>query len=238
MSSTTPHKIRPKVVIVIPALNEERAIGKVLDDIPRQYVSEVIVVDNGSTDRTPEIAREKGARVVYEPRRGYGSACYAGFKAVPPDTDIVVFMDGDYSDHPEELPLILEPILRGEADLVIGSRMRGKRERGALPPHSLFGNWLASSLLRLLYGQKVTDLGPFRAIRYQCLKSLGMRDRGFGWTVEMQARAAKKGLRVVEVPVSYRKRIGKSKITGNLANSIRAGYKILTTIFKVALERG
>jgi len=125
--------------------------------------------------------------------------------------------------------------LRGEADLVIGSRMRGRRERGALPPHSLFGNWLASSLLRLIYGQKVTDLGPFRAIRYECLKMLGMKDRGFGWTVEMQARAARKGLRVVEVPVSYRRRIGKSKITGNLLNSIRAGYKILSTIFKVAL---
>ena len=235
MSSTAPSNKRPKVVIVIPALNEEKAIGRVLDDIPRRLVSEVIVVDNGSTDRTPEIARQKGARVVYEPRRGYGAACYAGFRAAPPDTDIVVFMDGDYSDHPEELPLLLEPIIKGEADMVIGSRMRGKREKGALPPHSLFGNWLASTLLRLIYGQKVTDLGPFRAIRYECLKALGMRDRGFGWTVEMQARAARKGLRVVEVPVSYRRRIGKSKITGNLVNSIRAGYTILATIFKVAL---
>ncbi|HIE08695.1 MAG TPA: glycosyltransferase family 2 protein [Armatimonadetes bacterium] len=235
MNSKNPSKRRPKVVIVIPALNEEEAIGRVLDDIPRHLVSEVIVVDNGSTDRTPEIAKRKGAKVVFEPKRGYGAACYAGFKAAPTDTDIVVFMDGDYSDHPEELPLILGPILRGEADLVIGSRMRGRRERGALPPHSLFGNWLASSLLRLIYGQKVTDLGPFRAIRYECLKMLGMKDRGFGWTVEMQARAARKGLRVVEVPVSYRRRIGKSKITGNLLNSIRAGYKILSTIFKVAL---
>ena len=235
MNSKIPSNKRPKVVIVIPALNEERAIGHVLDDIPRHLVSEVIVVDNGSTDRTPEIAKEKGARVVFEPRRGYGSACYAGFLAAPPDTDIVVFMDGDYSDHPEELPLLLEPILKGEADMVIGSRMRGRRERGALPPHSVFGNWLASTLLRLLYGQKVTDLGPFRAIRYKCLKELGLKDRGFGWTVEMQARAAKRGLKVAEVPVSYRRRIGKSKITGNLVNSIRAGDTILATIFKVAL---
>lgn len=235
MSSRAPSAKRPKVVIVIPALNEEKSIGFVLDDIPCHLVWEVIVADNGSTDRTAEIAQSKGAKVVFEPRRGYGSACYAGFKAVPPDTDIVVFMDGDYSDHPEELPLLLEPIVKGEADMVIGSRVRGKREKGALPPHSLFGNWLASTLLRLIYGQKVTDLGPFRAIRYQCLKELGMKDRGFGWTVEMQARAAKRGLKVVEVPVSYRKRIGKSKITGNLVNSIRAGYTILITIFRVAL---
>lgn len=224
-----------RIAVIIPALNEEEALPRVLTEIPVSLQAEVIVADNGSTDRTPERARAAGATVVTELERGYGAACLAGMAALE-NPEIVVFLDGDYSDYPEEMTALVAPILADEADLVIGSRMAGKREPGALPPHSVFGNWLASRLLRLLYGQRVTDLGPFRAIRYSSLCALGMQDRGYGWTVEMQIKAAGVKLRVVEIPVRYRKRVGRSKITGSVRASIKAGVIILSTIFRYAWQ--
>ena len=172
--------------------------------------------------------------MVFEPTRGYGAACLAGIAALR-NPDVVVFLDGDHSDYPEEMETLIVPILAGEADLVIGSRMTGKREPGALLPHSIFGNWLASRILRILYGQRVTDLGPFRAIRYTSLLELAMQDRRYGWTVEMQIKAARNGLRVREVPVSYRRRIGRSKITGSLTASMKAGAVILSMLLRYAL---
>jgi glycosyltransferase involved in cell wall biosynthesis len=220
-----------KVVVIIPALNEEDAIVRVLADIPG-LASEVIVVDNGSDDETSTRAEAAGARVVREPIRGYGQACLAGIAALPKDTDIVVFLDGDYSDRPAEMVYIVEPLLRGTADLVIGSRVLGEREQGALLPQARFGNALATFLIRILYGVRYTDLGPFRAIRAEALLQINMVDRDFGWTVEMQVKAARRGLRGVEVPVSYRKRYaGASKVTGTLSGTLRAGWKILYTIF-------
>ena len=220
-----------KVVVIIPALNEEDAIVRVLADIPG-LASEVIVVDNGSDDETSTRAEAAGARVVREPIRGYGQACLAGIAALPEDTDIVVFLDGDYSDRPAEMVYIVEPLLRGTADLVIGSRVLGEREQGALLPQARFGNALATFLIRILYGVRYTDLGPFRAIRAEALRQINMVDRDFGWTVEMQVKAARRGLRGVEVPVSYRKRYaGASKVTGTLSGTLRAGWKILYTIF-------
>ena len=224
-----------RVSVIIPVLNEERGLARVLDDLPREGIGEVLVVDNGSTDRTAEIARERGAIVVNEPRRGYGRACLAGIERArerPPD--IVVFLDGDYSDHPEELPALVEPIARAEADLVIGSRVRGERAAGALLPQALVGNWIATRLIRLLYGFRFTDLGPFRAISWRALEALGMKDEDFGWTAEMQVKALRRGFRVVEVPVRYRPRVGTSKITGTIARSVRAGWKILWTIARYA----
>ncbi len=221
-----------RVVVIIPALNEEDAIVRVLADIP-DFVHEVIVVDNGSEDATPTRAAAAGARVVLEPRRGYGQACLAGMAALPEDTDIVVFLDGDYSDHPEEMDDLVEPLRRDAADLVIGSRVLGEREPGALLPQARFGNALATFLIRQLYGVRYTDLGPFRAIRRDALIRIGMVDRDFGWTVEMQVKAARHGLRGIEVPVSYRRHhAGASKVTGTLTGSFRAGWKILLTIFR------
>jgi glycosyltransferase involved in cell wall biosynthesis len=223
----------PKIDVVIPALNEEASIALVLADLP-PIVRLTVVVDNASTDATAAVAQAAGARVVVESRRGYGSACLAGIAALhggdPPD--ILVFLDADYSDHPDELPALIEPILDGRADLVIGSRVLGAREPGALLPQARFGNWLASRLIRLFYGLKVSDLGPFRAIRWPTLMRLGMVDRDFGWTAEMQVKAARERCRYFEVPVSYRKRVGVSKITGTIGGSIRAGWKILYTIFR------
>jgi glycosyltransferase involved in cell wall biosynthesis len=203
-------------------------------------VREVVVVDNGSSDRTPEVARDAGATVIRESRKGYGSACLAGLAHLetrrrPPD--VVVFLDADYSDHPDELPLLLEPIRDEQADLVIGSRTLGRREPGALLPQARFGNALAGWLVRLLYGVRFTDLGPFRAVRWRALDRLGMEDRDFGWTVEMQVKAARLGMTIREVPVSYRRRIGRSKISGTLAGSVRAGWKILYTIARHAGRR-
>jgi glycosyltransferase involved in cell wall biosynthesis len=222
--------------VIIPVLNEEESIGPVLRAIP-PMVDEVIVVDNGCTDGTMDIARSMGATTVAEPGRGYGSACLRGMAALGADTKVVVFLDGDYSDHPEELPRVAEPILAGRADLVIGSRVLGCAEKGALLPVARFGNWLTTSLVRIIWGFAYTDLGPFRAIRYESLLGLGMRDPDFGWTIEMQVKALGAGLRVEEVPVSYRKRIGKSKISGTVTGSCKAGWKILTLVGREAVGR-
>lgn len=224
-----------RISVIIPAFNEEGSIGKVLGDLPDELLSEVIVVDNASTDRTAELASECGARVIREDRRGYGSACLAGI-AVLDAPDIVVFIDGDYSDHPEELPKVIEPILAGRAEMVIGARVTNQRESGAMMPQQLFGNWLATTLIRLIWGHRYTDLGPFRAIRAESLRQLAMEDTTYGWTVEMQIKALRNGLAVEEVPVTYRKRVGVSKITGTVRGTLGAGYKILWTIFKYGLN--
>lgn len=224
---------------LIPALNEAGAIGLVLDAIPRPLVRNVVVCDNGSTDATVAIAREHGAIVVAEPRRGYGSACLRGLAAMAADPpDVVLFLDGDLSDDPAQAVEILEPILSDRADLVIGSRALGAREPGALTPQARFGNWLATRLLHVLYGVRYTDLGPFRAIRYRSLLALAMQDRDFGWTVEMQLKAARARLRAEEVPVRYRRRIGRSKISGTLGGTVRAGATILGTIAADYLRGG
>ncbi|HYX25675.1 MAG TPA: glycosyltransferase family 2 protein [Thermoanaerobaculia bacterium] len=218
--------------VVIPALDEEASLPLVLADLPRPLVRRVVVADNGSADGTARVAREGGAEVVAAPRRGYGSACLAGLahlrRTGPPE--VVVFVDADYSDHPEELPSLVAPILAGEADLVIGSRVLGRRERGALLPQARAGNLVACLLIRLFYGHRFTDLGPFRAIRWDALERLGMADPDFGWTAEMQVKAVRQGLKAVEVPVSYRRRVGVSKITGTVSGTLRAGYKILWTV--------
>jgi glycosyltransferase involved in cell wall biosynthesis len=225
---------RPRIAVIIPALNEETTLPAVLADIPRELVEEVVVIDNGSVDRTADAARAHGATVLHESRRGYGSACLAGIAylqtLVP---DIVVFLDGDYSDHPEEIPALVQPIMAGESDLVIGSRTKGEADPGALLPQARFGNALATWLIRLLYGFSYSDLGPFRAISFPALLGLGMVDRNYGWTVEMQIKAVQKGLRITEAPVRYRKRAGgESKVTGTLKGTILAGYKILWTVFR------
>jgi glycosyltransferase involved in cell wall biosynthesis len=217
-----------RIGIIIPALNEEGAIGKVIAAIP-DWVDCIVVADNGSRDSTGQVAREAGARVVREDEKGYGAACLAGLLALP-SSDIIVFLDGDYSDYPEDMEQLVEPILLGGADLVIGSRVLGGAERGSLTPQQVFGNWLATRLIRLIWGVNFTDLGPFRAIRGDALRELEMEDRNFGWTVEMQVKAAKAGLRCVEVPVRYRQRIGVSKVSGTLSGTVKAGTKILSVI--------
>ena len=224
------------IKVIIPAFNEQNSVGKVVRDIPKQLVNEVIVVNNASTDDTEVNARREGATVINEPRQGYGFACLKGIDYVKSDRnqipDIIVFIDADYSDYPEELPALLKPIQEEDADLVIGSRALGNREKGAMTFPQIFGNWLATNLLQLFYGVKFTDLGPFRAIKYQSLIALDMKDTTYGWTVEMQLKAAKQQLKCVEVPVTYRKRIGFSKISGTVKGTFLAGYKILWTIFK------
>lgn len=236
-----------RVAVIIPALNEQDSIGLVLDAIPKEVGADVIVVDNGSTDATARIARDHGAQVVEEDQRGYGAACLAGIAALADPAvgrggvaasgaerrvEVVVFLDGDFSDDPSLLSDLVAPILEGRADLVIGSRMLSRREPGALPPHAVFGNWLAGRILTHLYRQPTTDLGPFRAIRYATLKRLQMQDRGFGWTMEMQAKAARLRAAVVEIRVPYRKRIGRSKITGSLSGSMQAAAVILYSAFR------
>ncbi len=225
-----------RVTAVIPARDEEGAIGKVIEALPRGLVQQVIVVDNGSTDNTAAVARAAGAVVVAESRPGYGRACAAGVAAAA-DAEVILFLDGDYSDFPEEAPSILAPILEGRADLVIGSRLRGRREPGALPPHQLFGNWLVSRLMRLLYGMQITDLGPFRAIRADLLASLKMREMTYGWPTEMMVKAARRKARIVEAPVSYRKRIGRSKISGTVRGTVLATYYIFGVTLRYALPR-
>ena len=226
----TTGKPGPRVAVIIPALNEEESIGLVLRAIP-PLAARVIVVDNGSTDRTAEEARGAGAIVVREERKGYGYACLRGMMEAG-DADIVVFLDGDYSDFPEEMGLLIAPIAEDKADLVIGSRIRGRRERGALPPQSVVANIVFSRVLRLLFGLRVTDIGPFRAVRSDCLLSLDMREGTYGWTLEMMVKAARRSLRVVEVPVSYRRRIGRSKVTGSLRASLKAAARMTYTILR------
>ncbi|MFZ1865252.1 MAG: glycosyltransferase family 2 protein [Polyangiales bacterium] len=224
-----------QIDVVIPALNEEQALPRVLREIPRPPVRRIVVADNGSTDATSEVARKHGAEVVLEPERGYGAACLRALSHLAADPpDIVVFLDGDYSDHPAELPLVIEPISSNRADMVIGSRARGRRESGALSPQQQVGNAIACHALRILYGVRYTDLGPFRAIRWDTLQALRMRDRNFGWTVEMQIKAAQCQVRAVEVPVSYRPRIGVSKVSGTLRGSVSAGVKILWLLGRYA----
>ncbi len=221
------------VAVIIPALNEQESIGKVISAIPA-WVDDIIVVDNGSTDGTVGVAKEHGARVFLEHRRGYGSACLMGMAQLD-HPDIVLFLDGDYSDYPEEADLLVDPIASGDSDMVIGSRVSGKSEPGALTPQAIFGNWLACQLMRLFWGAHFTDLGPFRAIKYAVLQRLEMRDPDYGWTVEMQIKAARDGFRISEVPVSYRRRIGKSKVSGTVRGVVGAGTKILGLIFLAAI---
>ena len=221
--------------VVIPALNEERALPFVLRDVPRPPVRRIIVADNGSTDATASVAIEHGAEVVHEPERGYGAACLKALAHLASDPpEVVVFLDGDYSDHPDELPDVVDPILAGVADLVIGSRATGARERGALSPQQQVGNVIASTALRALYGAHYTDLGPFRAIRWDTLQALRMKDRNYGWTVEMQIKAAQQRVPYREVPVSYRRRIGVSKVSGTVRGSVSAGAKILWLLGRYA----
>ncbi|MEO0823416.1 MAG: glycosyltransferase family 2 protein [Pseudomonadota bacterium] len=223
------------VAAVIPALNEAPAIGRVIAAIP-PWVDRVVVADNGSTDGTAKIARAMGARVVCEPRRGYGAACQAGIRAAG-RRDVIVFLDGDFADDPGRMAALVDPIAAGEADLVLGSRVRGGAEPGALTLPQRFGNALACWLMRRLWGARYTDLGPFRAIRRPALARLEMRDMDFGWTVEMQVKALVAGLAVREVPTAYRRRIGRSKISGTLRGTVAAGVKILSVIVRAALTR-
>ena len=223
-----------RISIIIPAYNEESSIGLVLDALPQEKLHEIIVVDNGSTDATARVAQEHGARVVKEPRKGYGSACLKGIDELDAP-DIVVFIDGDFSDFPEEIVLLISPIETGEKDFVLGSRMILPKSQSALLPQARYGNRLAVFLIKLFFKHEFTDLGPFRAIRYSSLMSIGMKDMDFGWTVEMQIKAVRNGLRIREVPVNYRKRVGISKISGTVLGTFRAGTKIIYTIFKYLL---
>jgi len=224
--------------IIIPAFNEENAVDKVLAEIPRDLIREIIVCNNGSTDKTAEVARAGGATVLDEPQKGYGHACLKGINYLrkKPDAEqpgIVVFLDADYSDYPEEARLLVTQITDNEMDMVIGSRALGNLERGSMTPQQIFGNWLAINLIKLFYNYEFTDLGPFRAIKWQKLIDLNMQDTTYGWTVEMQVKAAKMKYACTEVAVNYRKRIGKSKVSGTVKGTILAGHKILWTIFKL-----
>src|SRR6266851_9288286 len=227
---------RPRVALVIPTLNEEEAIAGVVAAVPLRAVDDIIVVDSGSTDRTVERARAAGARVVSLRERGYGRACRAGAEAAQ-DCDIVVFLDGDGSDCPELIPCIVEPIVEGRCDFVIGSRTRGERESGSMAAHQLFAGRIIGAAMRLLYGVRYTDMCPFRAIRRDTLTRLSMREETYGWNLEMQMRAARAGLRILEVPVAHRRRAGgTSKVSGNLRGTIKASWRILATFVRIAAE--
>jgi len=225
-----------RVSVIIPTHNEAQAIGHVLADLPSDLTTEVIVVDSNSNDGTPEIAARMGARVVQEPRRGYGRACLAGL-ATANSPDVVVFLDGDYSDRPSELPVLLAPITEGRADITLGSRLRESRSASALPRHQAFGNRLAASLIRLLYGVEISDLGPFRAVRADVVRALALGENTYGWAVEMILKGALAGFRVVEVPVSYYPRIGKSKISGTLKGTIGAAWFIVSLTVRYYFRR-
>lgn len=223
------------IYVIIPAFNEERSIARVIAEIPDDLVTEIIVVNNASTDQTADVASQMRATVLDEPEPGYGRACLKGIgfcRKQYPLPDIVVFLDGDYSDYPQEMRSLVKPIVENKADLVIGSRALGTKEKGSMTPPQIFGNWLATTLLKIFFNVRFTDLGPFRAIRFTSLLSLNMQDKTYGWTVEMQLKSAKQKLRCLEIPVRYRKRIGISKISGTVKGTIMAGYKILFTIFR------
>lgn len=223
------------IKVIIPAFNEENGVGEVIQEIPMDLISEIIVVNNASTDQTEKIAREAGATVLHEPIPGYGRACLKGIdylKKTDPHPYIVVFLDADRADFPEEIRELIDPILKQDVDLVIGSRALGHKEKGSMTVQQIFGNWLATRLLHLFYKVKFTDLGPFRAIKFASLLELEMEDKTYGWTVEMQLKAAKKKMKCVEIAVGYRKRIGFSKISGTVKGTIMAGYKIISTIFR------
>ena len=223
-----------RIAVVIPTYNEAQSIGLVLGDIPTGMVEQVLVVDSDSTDGTAQIARQMGAEVLREPRRGYGRACLTGLAAVN-DPDVVVFLDGDYSDRPAEISRLLEPLREGAADIVIGSRLAGERMAGSMPWHAVVGNRLAAGLIAFMSGVRLTDLGPFRAARYQALVALGLRESTYGWPVEMIVKGAQRGLRITEVPVSYHPRIGSSKISGTVRGSFGAAWGVLSAILKYRL---
>jgi len=223
-----------RISVIIPAYNEESSIALVLDSLPKDKIHEIIVVDNDSSDNTAVVSKQHGARVVKETRKGYGSACLKGISELN-SPDVVVFIDGDFSDYPEEIVFLLKPIIDGEADFVIGSRMILAESRKALLPQARYGNRLAVFLIKHLFNYSFTDLGPFRAIRYNSLIEIGMQDTNFGWTVEMQIKAIKNKLRILEIPVKYRERVGVSKITGTISGTFKAGTKIIYTIFKYLL---
>jgi glycosyltransferase involved in cell wall biosynthesis len=224
----------PEISVIIPAFNEEESIGLVIKSLPQNKIKEIIVVNNGSTDKTAYIAKEHGARVVDEAYQGYGAACLKGISELN-EPEIVVFLDGDFSDFPEEIESLVDPIINNQADFVLGSRMLLPQSRVSLLPQARYGNLLAVFLIKLFFRHQFTDLGPFRAIRYKSLKELNMVDKNFGWTVEMQIKSVKHGLCIKEVPVQYRKRIGVSKITGTISGTFKAGIKIIFTIFKYLL---
>ena len=230
--------MKPIIKVIIPAHNEADAITKVIHDIP-DFVAEIIVVDNASTDSTSKNAKNAGATVLFEPKKGYGHACLKGIDYIEKQketTEIVVFLDGDYSDYPEELEKLVAPIIDNNVDFVLGTRARALREKGAMQPQQIFGNWLATTLMTLFFKSKFTDLGPFRAIKYPVIKALMMEDKTYGWTVEMQLKILKKEFTYLEVAVNYRNRIGVSKVSGTLKGSIFAGIKILIWIFKYSFK--
>ena len=227
------------IKVIIPAFNEEKAIAKVIAEIP-SVVAEVIVVSNNSTDNTAQNAQNAGATVLFEPRRGYGYACLKGLEYLAQSEskpDIVVFLDGDYSDYPEELTKLTAPIVENNVDFVIGARTKTLRETGAMTPQQIFGNWLATALMQVFFGSTFTDLGPFRAIKYDALTALAMEDQTYGWTVEMQLKVLKKRMTYVEIPVRYKNRIGDSKVSGTVKGTVMAGVKIISWILKYSLKK-